>query len=438
MASQVRVMEGDGRGERRAFLQMLAAQGLSIPAAYFALDTEAHAHQRGDPYVSGRLSQGELPRRHIIREFAEPYIELIRLLRQASEIEHALMVQYLYGAFSVKPAYSGIAGLGIPNSNDLLGVAAMEMQHLRDVNNLLLALGAAPNLIRQGFPFEPEVYPFEFNLEPLTRATVAKYLYCEAAAGTLDPAKAASDPERRLLVELDRELGPGVRPNHVGSLYDAVIHTLSEYITSAPQSTATLMPWLGKLETIKAEGEDGHCKFFKSVFMCAHEGFAGRSDLWGLPREDRAYPSYRLPANPTAFIGQENQIKDPTALGLAWLGNLHYWIILLLADTAYNARSTDFAGLARVQMLGPFWSLARHLPKLGAGIPCDPLVTGYAPCPGALQRVDYLICMVREADRLARNLKDRLPDDYPLAVGEVMLGALNDKRAALARQEVRS
>jgi len=428
-------MEEQGPGDRRAFLQMLAVQGLSIPAAHFAFSATAYAHQPGDPYVSGRLSPAQQPRRHILREFAEPYIELIRLLRQASEIEHALMVQYLYAAFSVKPAYSGIVGLGIPNSTDLLGVAAMEMQHLRDVNHLMTALGAAPNLIRQGFPFEPEVYPFEFNLEPLTRVSVAKYLYCEAAAGTLDPAKAASEPERRFLADLERELGPGVRPNHVGSLYDALIHTLGEYIASAPKSGARLMPWLDKLETIKAEGEDGHFKFFKSVFACTHPGFGGRADAWRLPRADAAYPSYALPANPTAFIGQENRIDDPIALALAWLGNLHYWIILLLADASYSAKSTEFAALARLQMIGPFWSLARHLPKLGAGIPCDPLVTGYAPCPDGPQRVDYIACMVREADRLARSLKGRLPDDYPVAAGEVTLGALNDLRRPYVDRE---
>jgi hypothetical protein len=50
----------------------------------------------------------------------------------------------------------------------------------------LVALGAAPNVIPQDFPFEPEIYPFAFNLEPLSRATLAKYVYAEAPAGVLD------------------------------------------------------------------------------------------------------------------------------------------------------------------------------------------------------------------------------------------------------------
>lgn len=430
MKSHVRVLDG----ERRGFLQALAAQGIAIPAAYFLGPGNAQAHSPGELYESAATGDRSAGRRHILREFSEPYLELIRLLRQASEIEHALMIQYLYGAFSVKPAYAGVVGIGMPNPNDLIGVSAMEMQHLRDVNHLLSALGAAPNLVRQGFPFEPEVYPFEFNLEPLTEGSIAKYLYCEAAAGSLDPSKAAAEPERRFLASLDRALGSNARPNHVGSLYDAIIHTLREHVAASPQNSAALIPWIAKLEAIKQEGEEGHFQFFKRVFTGTHEGFKGRADVWSLPRQDAAYPSYPLPVNPSAFIGQANQIKDPTALSLAWLGNLHYWIILLLADATYSEKSADYAALARVQMLGPFWSLARHLPRLGAGIPCDPLVTGYSPCPGGLDRLNFLSCMVREADRLARNLKDRLPDDYPAAVGPFMLEALNEKRAAYAKR----
>ena len=430
MRAQVKTLEpGDALSPRRSFLQRLAAQGVAIPAAYFAVQRDAGAHQPGDVYNSVPVNAG---RRHIVREFAEPYIELIRLLRQATEIEHALMVQYLYGAFSVKPHYAGIVGSGLPTSNDLMGVSAMEMQHLRDVNGLLIALGAAPSLERQGFPFEPEVYPFEFNLEPLTEASVAKYVYCEAAAGSLDRERANED-DRRFLGRLDRALGTSSRPNHVGSLYDAIIHTLGEYIASAPETEARLRPWTAKLEAIKLEGEDGHFQFFRRVFMATHEGFKGRDDAWLCARNDPAYPSYPLPVNPTAFIGEQNLIRNPDALGLAWLADLHYWMILLLAEASYSEETTEYAALARMQMLGPFLSLARHLPKLGTGVPFDPLVTGYGPCPSGVARIDFLMCMVREADRLAVKLKARLPDDYPVGLGQVMLGALKDKRAAHGR-----
>ena len=80
----------------------------------------------------------------------------------------------------MKPAYRGLLGRGDPNTNDLLGVAIQEMQHLADVNELLVELGAAPVLVRQDFSYEPDIYPFPLNLEPMSRESLAKYVYCEA------------------------------------------------------------------------------------------------------------------------------------------------------------------------------------------------------------------------------------------------------------------
>jgi hypothetical protein len=90
MRRQVRILEtGNDLSPRRSFLQRLAAQGVAIPAAYFVMQRDARAHQPGEIFTTTPASAGQ---RHIVREFAEPYIELIRLLRQAAEIEHALMV----------------------------------------------------------------------------------------------------------------------------------------------------------------------------------------------------------------------------------------------------------------------------------------------------------------------------------------------------------
>lgn len=189
----VRLLSDDmATPNRRAFMRLIAAQGASVPAAYFMLASNTRAaaaaptpatatttglRRKGSirPPADATLENGS-----IIRDFAHPRIELIRLLREASEVEHALMIQYLYCAFSVKPIYQDVVGYGDPNTNDILGVAVEEMQHLAAVNRLLVALGAAPNLERQDFPYEPDIYPFEFNLEPLSAKTAAKYMYTEA------------------------------------------------------------------------------------------------------------------------------------------------------------------------------------------------------------------------------------------------------------------
>ena len=110
---------------------------------------------------------------HIVRDFQDPYLELVRLVREASEIEHALLVQYLYASFSVKSRYQAVIGTGGGDSISLVGVAVQEMHHLARVNELLTDLHAAPNLVRQDFPYEPDIYPFELSMEPLSRRSCA-------------------------------------------------------------------------------------------------------------------------------------------------------------------------------------------------------------------------------------------------------------------------
>ncbi|MBU4518564.1 MAG: ferritin-like protein [Gammaproteobacteria bacterium] len=435
-ASGVRVLEpGDGleQAERRAFLQALRSHGITLSATCLLTGTGTFAADAATP--TGPTSERPTPTLavgHIVRDFADAYVELIRLLREASEVEHALMAQYLYGAFSLKPAYASIAGYGSPNSNDLLGVAIQEMQHLGQVNALLMALDASPHLIRQDFPYQPDIYPFEFNLEPLTQVSLAKYVYTEAPVNGLKRSKVSSPSDHQFLDQLDRVLGGSTRPNHVGSLYDRIIQTLQEYINTTPKRSAEMKPWLAKLEEIKREGEDNHFLFFKSLFLGTHEGFKGHKNIWSLAPNDPAYPSLPLAINPSAFVGHPNQIKDPLALSLAWLGNLHYWTILLLTDAAYSDADHTYIDLAKQQMMGPFLSLARHLPTLGVGMPCEPLSTGYAPCRTTAARLRFVSSMVGESNQLAQQLKDRLPADYPLAVGEAMMSTLTEKRAQYA------
>jgi hypothetical protein len=71
------------------------------------------------------------------------------LLNAAAEIEHALMVQYLFAAYSVRiiPGDASAVELGALQ-NQLLQVAREEMGHLMTVENLLLLIGAPLNFYR--------------------------------------------------------------------------------------------------------------------------------------------------------------------------------------------------------------------------------------------------------------------------------------------------
>lgn len=412
--SRVRVVDADATptSENRRRLLRAALHGIAIPsAAGCLLSGTQRIASAADTVGLHAASPGVTGR--VVRDFKDPYIELLRLLHQAAEIEHALMIQYLYGSFSLKPVYAQVAGMGTPNSNDLLGVAIMEMQHLGRVNQLLVALGAAPTLIREDFPYEPDIYPFRFNLEPLSQHSLAKYCWTEAPIGATDPRRAGNAEDRTFCEKLNAVLGTETRPNYVGSLYDAVIDSVKEVIATKDPQLPDLAPWVEALVKIKEDGEVGHYQFFRRTFLGTHEGFGTGPNVWSLSRSDARYPSYPLPVNPTAYLGHDHEIHDHAAHGLAWLGDLHYWVLLVLLSTGYRQGSAEHIALARGHMMGPFWSLARKLAAMGSGMPFDPLGLGYAPGATRETNARLLTRLLSEADRVEKQLAAVLPSDFP-------------------------
>jgi hypothetical protein len=431
---------------RRVFLTMATAQSIALPAACAVLYDAAHITPAqaapapaAEPAPSSGHKGGLRPepasdgaRAWIVRDFAHPRLELIRLLHEAAEIEHALMVQYLYAAFSLKPEYDLVRGVGVPSSQDLVGVAIQEMQHLGAVNRFMVELGAAPHLGRQDFPYEPDLYPFPFHLEPLSRHSLAKYVFTEAPENALDPRLAKSEDDFRFLADLRTELGTDAKPNHVGTLYGSIIDLVSELEAMPGASNGVdFAGWKNKLEDIKGEGEVEHYHFFRNLFMGRHEGFDQTPQVWSRRVGDPAYPAYQLPFDPSAYTGHPNQIEDPVALGLAWLGNLEYWTTLCLLDIHYRADGDATLNLARAHMLGPLWSLATHLPKLSTGMPFDPLSLGYAPGRTPRESLQFTAIMVREAAQIARKLERHLPGDFPIGQHAETIAMLDGDVVAL-------
>ena len=106
---------------------------------------------------------------------------LIQLLHIASSIEHALMVQYLYAAYSLdderrNPKEQTKVTLW---RNLILSIAKEEMGHLLTVQNVLCLLGGQMELVRNNYPWDSGFYPFEFRLEALTLGSLACYIYAE-------------------------------------------------------------------------------------------------------------------------------------------------------------------------------------------------------------------------------------------------------------------
>src|SRR5215216_5669538 len=125
-----------------------------------------------------------------------PRDEAIFLLHTAAEIEHALMVQYLYAAWSLPPQ----APMAVQRwRRDILQVAREEMAHFASVQNLLRFVGGPLNFDREDFPFRTELYPFPFRLERLSRVSLARYVTAEMPAqpdvdlGLMDDVLAATE-----------------------------------------------------------------------------------------------------------------------------------------------------------------------------------------------------------------------------------------------------
>ena len=386
---------------RRALLRSMAIFGVAAGSGRALAATKTH-----------RFST-------VKRSFDDPYLELIRLLKEGSEIEHDLMVQYLYSAYALKPEYAEIVGAQAANSTSLMGVIIEEMQHLRGVNRLLVELGASPVLTRQDFPYETDLYPFPFELAPLNSVSLAKYTYCEADPVRLGRVRSVENNSVYLSDKLKDTLGGEITANHVGKLYDAVITTLAE-LKEAGDLNLDYNAWFQEIGDVKAEGEFGHFKFFHSLYEASHPLIEDTPDIWSLPASDARYPSYDVPVNPTAYDGRPTSIEDNDLRALAWLGNMNYWSMLLL-DSAYRSSSAPEAALAQAIMMGPLNSIARYLPTKGSAVPFDPLSLGFNPGLNAAanKRVTHL--MLQETRDFARSIENLLPADFNMQIYDQLL-----------------
>ncbi len=143
---------------------------------------------------------------------------LVMLLHVAAEIEHALMVEYLYAAYSLGGAGVGKHATKVRGWHDeLLTVAREEMGHLVCVQNALLLLGAPISFEREDYPWSGPFNAFPFELEPFRLESLAKYVYSEMPA--LD---ALRGPDLEVGRKVEALVGPSAGPR-VGEIYERLI-----------------------------------------------------------------------------------------------------------------------------------------------------------------------------------------------------------------------
>jgi hypothetical protein len=156
---------------------------------------------------------------------------LVMLLSIAAEIEHGLMVEYLYAAYS-------LGGDQVPAGerervqgwrDTILTVAREEMGHLLCVQNLLILLGGPLNFEREDYPWDTPFYPFPFTLEPVTLESIACYVFAEMPL-EIPRGERARETYRHFMKHDKAKIQRIVdqrsaqdQPHRVGEIYDAIL-----------------------------------------------------------------------------------------------------------------------------------------------------------------------------------------------------------------------
>src|SRR5262245_26717211 len=115
---------------------------------------------------------------------------LIYMLCEAAELEHGIMCQYLFAAFSLKQrADEGLTPDELEAvtrwRKTIAHVATEEMLHPALVQNDLTATGAAPHLTRPNLPAPARHYPAAVNLTlvPFAEPALQHFMFLERPEG---------------------------------------------------------------------------------------------------------------------------------------------------------------------------------------------------------------------------------------------------------------
>lgn len=377
-------------------------------------------------------------------DFNDDYLQLVRLLQQGAGLEHSLMIAYLYALFSIKDDYKKVKGelskrsylehaptgragsRRILKDHDFLSICIEEMQHLSLVNRFLTELGSAPNFVPHVYPYSSDIYPIPIDLFPLDRYVAATYLWIEAddCALSLEPGCEGKGESKEFIHEVRGVLeegapshgGPPIdkaKLSHVGSLYN----TVAEYVEKVAANPPGFLPrpfpwaeWTTRTRWLIDQGEIAHYNFFRGLFT--GEAFGGDGGIWD--KCNLAYPSLDL-VRGTAYKGHPSTFQDEDARRVAWLSDLHYWILLGFLDLAYR----DFSRKARYRaidnMTQGLWALGLGLAnRFEVGIPFDQYgtVMSYGRDPNLT--ICVLTRLLGEADREMKALReeDLLPPGY--------------------------
>jgi hypothetical protein len=203
------------------------------------------------------------------------------LLRAAAEIEHSLLIQYLYAAYSINEQQTqDRSNLALSWKFDIRLVAREEMAHLITVQNLLLALKQHVYFNRGSLHRDPDVQPVPFMLEPLSLESLAKFVITESPSS--DQMDEDSKKEMKEVQRIADKLKNVEAVSRVGVLYTA-LHWL--FLPSdQPADWDFPSGWIGQL--VHQYGPGFHLKTEHFVEMPQYDDRVALPEEWGIYEVD--------------------------------------------------------------------------------------------------------------------------------------------------------
>jgi Ferritin-like len=371
-----------------------------------------------------------------------PREQAIRLLWIGAEVEHALMAQYLYAAYTInlQQPEEAMRQDVLRWRNTILAIAREEMGHLATVENLLTLIGGPLHFDREDFPIvDPDLWPFPFELEPLSKLSLAKYVLAETPAEDVLVKLGLKDEIDA--IKLSLKVGGDLTVHRVGLIYDKVNQLFTanpmpqgpdvppytdqnpsiatiDIQESAEKYQVTPAAWgLGYADLLIETAHD-RTSAQSAIHLVSEqgEGSSVPSDLdsshFGrflkiyreFPDSNSWRPSHHVAINPTTKPG----VNDPTrtidgdACNWAELSNLRYHMLLLYLHHSFliEAPSTGPSRSPRGSLIswtfGEMYNL-RSLSEILMGMPLQP---GSELNAGPPFEMPYTLALPpREADR---------------------------------------
>jgi hypothetical protein len=220
----------------------------------------------------GRLGHTLASRHGGMREDLEPALRiehrqaLLYTLSKAAELEHLIICQYLYAAFSLKrDATEGLPDDMVQTVNGwrhtLFSIAEQEMLHMALVQNLLTSIGGGPHLARPNFPVPPRSFParIQIALLPFGEQALRHFAFLERPEG--EPIEDATDFQAAVA---QAQPLPDVDEDEIGPI-TADFETISHLYRSIEDGLSTLSERIGEqrlfVGPLSAQATGEHFRF---------------------------------------------------------------------------------------------------------------------------------------------------------------------------------